>query len=115
MNPIELSKLKMFYEIAREGNMTRVAKKLHTSQPALSRVLKAFEDRIQAKLFERVAGGMRLTPQGERLYVHAKKILEEHEAFERQFYENEEEISGEIKIIATHFVGSEWLVLALGG
>lgn len=109
MRPIDLSKLRLFYEIAREGNMTRAAQKLRIAQPALSRSLKELEDRIQAKLFER-ANGMRLTPQGERLFAHAKKILEEHEAFERQFYENEEEIEGDIKIITTPFVGSDWLV-----
>lgn len=115
MRPIDLSKLRLFYEIAREGSMTRAAEKLNTVQPALSRSLLMLEDRMKTKLFDRTPGGMRLTPQGERLYIHAKKILEEHDAFERQFYEKEGEIEGEIKIITTPFVGAEWLVPTLTG
>lgn len=115
MRPIDLSKLRLFYEIAREGNMTRAAEKLNTVQPAVSRSLLLLESRMKTKLFDRVAGGMRLTQQGEKLYIHAKKLLEEHDAFERQFYEKEDEIEGEIKVITTPFLGSEWLVANLKG
>jgi DNA-binding transcriptional LysR family regulator len=115
MRPIDLSKLRLFYEIAREGNMTRAAEKLNTVQPAVSRSLLMLEDRMKTKLFDRTSGGMRLTQQGEKLYIHAKKLLEEHDAFERQFYEKEDEIEGEIKVITTPFVGSEWLVPSLKG
>ena len=115
MRPIDLSKLRLFYEIAREGNLTRAAEKLNISQPALSRILIIFEDRLKTKLFERLPNGMRLTPDGERLYNHAKIILEAHDSFERQFYDKEGEIAGEIKIVTTPFVGSEWLVPHLQG
>lgn len=115
MSPIDLSKLRLFYEIARENNITHAAEKLNMTQPGLSRILTAFEDRIGTKLFERLPKGMRLTPQGERLYEHAKKILAEHDTFERQFFDKEEEISGEIKIVTTPFVGAEWLVPNLAG
>lgn len=110
MRPIDLSKLRLFYEIAREGNLTRAAENLNITQPALSKSLLDFEDRIKTKLFERLPGGMRLTPQGERLYIHAKKILEEHEGFEREFFEKTDEISGEITIISFPYAGTEWLV-----
>lgn len=113
MRPIDLSKLRIFYEIAREGNMTRAAEKLRIAQPSLSRTLLAFETRLKTKLFDRIPGGMRLTPQGERLFAHTKKMLEEHDAFERQFFDKEDEIEGEIKIVTTAYLGSEWLAPCL--
>lgn len=110
MRPIDLSKLRLFYEIARENNLTRAAEKLNMTQPGLSRILTIFEDRIGTKLFERLPKGMRLTPQGERLYEYTKKILEEHNAFERRFFNNKDLMIGELKIITYPFVGSEWLI-----
>ena len=115
MRPIDLSKLRIFYEIARQGSLTRAAGKLNISQPALSRMLLTFEDRINTKLFERFSNGMRLTTQGERLYALAEKVINQVNSFERVFYEKEDEIEGEIKIITTPFFGSEWLVPSLDG
>ncbi|MBW8309361.1 MAG: LysR family transcriptional regulator [Candidatus Paracaedibacteraceae bacterium] len=107
---IDLSKLRLFYEIAREGNMTKAAQRLNITQPAASKGLIALEERIQIQLFERVPNGMRLTSQGERLYIYAKKVLDDHEIFQREFLEKTEEISGEIDIIIYPYAGSEWLV-----
>jgi len=52
---------------------------------------------------------MRLTSQGERLYVFARQILELTDSFEKAFHEKENEVSGDLKIITTPFYGSEWL------
>ena len=115
MKQIDLAKLKLFYEIACDGHMTRTAERLRIPQPSLSRSLNQLEDRIQTKLFDRIPSGMRLTTQGERLYVYAKKVFVEHDAFQRQFFDKEGEIEGEIKIVTTAYLGSEWLTPSLKG
>ncbi len=115
MTLMDLSKLKLFYAIAQEGNVTKAAEKLNITQSALSKSLTDFEERIKTKLFERIPKGMRLTPQGERLYAHTKKLIEEQEAFEKVFYEKEDEIEGEIKILTTPYVGTDWLIPHLKG
>jgi len=96
--------------VAREGNMTRAAEKLNISQPSLSDSIAALEHNLKTKLFERLQRGMRLTAQGEQLYAYAKQVMELTDSFEKFFYEKEDEIEGEIKIITTPFVGSDWLV-----
>jgi DNA-binding transcriptional LysR family regulator len=115
MRPIDLSKLRLVYEIAREENMTRAADKLNLTQSALSKALITLEDQIGTKLFDRVSTGMRLTPQGERLYLFAENMLQQASSFERVFYEKEDEAEGEIKIITTPFVGAVWLAPNLPG
>lgn len=90
--------------------MTRAAEKLNLTQSALSKAILTSEGQINVKLFDRIPSGMRLTPQGERLYAFAEGILQQANNFEKAFYEKEGEIEGEIKIIATPFVGAEWLV-----
>ena len=99
MRSMDLSKLRLFYIVAQEGNLTRAASRLNISQPALSKALADFEDRLNVKVFYRVRHGMELTPQGERLYVYAKKVIQENEAFVRQFYDDQEIIEGDLKII----------------
>ncbi len=113
MRPIDLSKLRPFYMVAREGSMNKAAVKLNVSQPSLSLLIGDLEHNLKTQLFERLPTGVRLTAQGERLYAFAEKMLQQAESFERVFYEKEDHASGEIKIITTPFVGSEWLVPSL--
>ncbi|HXF90786.1 MAG TPA: LysR family transcriptional regulator [Candidatus Nitrosotenuis sp.] len=107
---MDLGKLKIFYTVVEEGSISQAAKRLNISQPALSRTISNFEYQMKAQLFERTAKGMHLTPQGEKIYVFTKKIIQETESFQREFYEDLEEVQGDFKIIATPFVGVEWLI-----
>ncbi|WP_032112857.1 LysR family transcriptional regulator [Candidatus Paracaedibacter symbiosus] len=110
MRPLDLSKLRLFYEIARQRNMTRAAEKLNVSQPALSQALADLEYNLKSKLFHRLSRGMSLTVQGERLFVFAENIMQQTESFEKSFHEKGEEIAGEIKIATLPFLGSGWLI-----
>jgi DNA-binding transcriptional LysR family regulator len=72
---MELSQLRAFVEIAKVGQLTRAAERLHLSQPALSGQLKALEESLGVSLFERSSSGMALTPSGRSLLADAESIL----------------------------------------
>lgn len=72
---MELSQLRAFVEIAKVGQLTRAADRLHLSQPALSGQLKALEETLGISLFERSSSGMALTAGGRSLLGEAEKIL----------------------------------------
>ena len=72
---MELYQLRSFVTIAKVGQLTRAAEKLHISQPALSAQLKALEDELELTLFERTSNGMELTAAGKQMLEEAKKIL----------------------------------------
>lgn len=56
--------LHAFLTIAREGHLTRAARKLHLTQPAVSAQLKRLEEELDVELFHRTPKGMELTEAG---------------------------------------------------
>jgi len=72
---MELYQLKTFVAIAREGSLTRAAERVFTSAPAVSAQLKALEDELGVKLFERTPRGMTLTEPGRTMLEEAERTL----------------------------------------
>lgn len=72
---MELYQLRTFTMVAEEGHLTRAAKRLHASQPAISAHIKALEDELGVTLFQRTPKGMILTADGQSLKEHADRAL----------------------------------------
>lgn len=107
---MDLELLKRFYIVAEEGTIIRAAQRIHVVPSALTKSIGDFEYQLNTKLFDKVPKGMKLTPQGERLYIFAKQFLEQADSFERIFQEKEDQIEGEIRILVTPYVGVHWLI-----
>jgi len=73
---MELRQLRYFVAVAEEGNISRAAKKIFLTQPALSRQIKALEESIGQCLLERQAHSIRLTPVGAALLPEARTLLQ---------------------------------------
>jgi DNA-binding transcriptional LysR family regulator len=73
---VELRQLRYFVAVAEEGNISRAAKKIFLTQPALSRQIKALENEIGQCLLERQAHSIRLTPVGEALLRESRELLQ---------------------------------------
>jgi DNA-binding transcriptional LysR family regulator len=76
---MELYQLRTFVTVADSGHITRAAEKLHLSQPAVSAHIKALEEELGLRLFERNPAGMLLTRAGAQLRDQAEKVLAEVE------------------------------------
>jgi len=72
---VSFSQVEYFVAVAEEGSLSGAARRLHVSQPPLTRQMHALEDELGVRLFARSARGMRLLPAGEELLVHARKVL----------------------------------------
>jgi DNA-binding transcriptional LysR family regulator len=112
---MDLGKMRAFYIIAKEKKLVEAAKILNISQPSLSTLVSDLEYRFKTKLFNRTPKGMQLTPAGERLYDFAHKLVHQAENFEKVFFERQEGIAGDIKILTTPYMASEWLIPKLKG
>lgn len=77
---MEIYQLKTFIAVATEGNLTRAAERVFTSPPAASAQLKALEDELGVRLFDRTTRGMALTAAGQRLLAEAQRTIEAAQA-----------------------------------
>lgn len=71
----DIQALRAFVAVAREGNVSRAATRLHLSQPAVSLQLKALAESTGLTLFTRTPHGLALTPDGAALLPQAEKAL----------------------------------------
>jgi DNA-binding transcriptional LysR family regulator len=75
MKPIsDIRILNAFVAVAREGNVSRAAEKLHLTQPAVSLQLKRLAEDTGLTLFNRTAKGVELTRDGAALVAKAEKV-----------------------------------------
>lgn len=75
MTHADLQILRAFVAVAREGNVSRAAQRLHLSQPAVSLQLKRLADLTGLNLFSRTAQGLALNPDGAALLPQAERVL----------------------------------------
>ncbi|MBV7482615.1 LysR family transcriptional regulator [Bordetella sp. BOR01] len=71
--------LQCFCAVAEELHFGRASARLFISQPALSQQIRRLEDLVGHPLFVRTTRSVRLTPAGEAMYVHARRITAEME------------------------------------
>src|ERR1700753_1727730 len=73
---MELRHLRYFIAVAEEGSLLQAAeRRLHTTQPSLSRQIRDLELEIGVKLLERKARGIELTAAGRVFLDHARLAL----------------------------------------
>ncbi|MDB4985779.1 MAG: LysR family transcriptional regulator [Myxococcaceae bacterium] len=108
---MDLQKLRIFAVIAAEGNITRAARRLSNSQPAVSKQLSELEDGLGTPLFHRLPRGVRLTEAGQILLRHADRIFAAESAAESELAELSGLTRGRLSIGASTTIGSYLLPL----
>ena len=102
---------RIFYYVAKYGNITQAAKLLLNNQPNLTRSIKNLESELGCPLFLRSHSGctlfvrsnrgMKLTPEGERLYSHIRIAFEHIEAGEAELTESRNMQTGTVYVAAS--------------
>ena len=93
-----LSLYRIFFEVAQTGNISRAAKSLYISQPAISKAIGKLEDSLSTPLFIRSSRGVHLTDEGRILFEHTRRAFEELQNGEAQLKRARQFHMGRIRI-----------------
>ena len=92
---------RIFYYVAKYGSFTQAADALLSNQPNLTRAIKTLESELGCTLFLRSNKGVKLTPDGEKLYEHISIAFEHIQAGEEEISQNKSLQKGIVSIGAT--------------
>lgn len=93
-----LSQYRIFYEVARCGNISRAAKELYISQPAISKAIGKLEESLGTRLFLRNSRGVQLTPEGNVLFQHVAAAFDSLSRGEKELKRIHDFHIGQLKI-----------------
>jgi len=108
MTRLNLEQIRTFLAVLRLGGVRRAAGALNLTQPAVTARIKALEEALGCALFERGAGGMKLTKRGELLLAHAEKFEQLSELVERDVVAPDG-VEGRLRLGVAETVAQCWL------
>lgn len=98
---MDLQHVRAFVAVAREGNLTRAAERLHLTQAAVSVQLKNFQQSLDLTLLVRTTGGLSLTADGREILSYAERVLSSVSALEERASAMQDSIRGELRLGTT--------------
>ncbi|MEA9356788.1 LysR family transcriptional regulator [Bacteriovorax sp. PP10] len=94
-----------FYQVAKSGSVTAASLVLQIQQPALSIMLKKFEEKIGFPPFEKKGRNIQLTDKGRELFLYAEEVFAKVQKLEEFIGHESNEISGKLRIATNDLVG----------
>ena len=110
---MELQTLSHFLAVIDTGSFSAAARVLNITQPALTKRIKALEDSVGVRLFDRLPRGVTPTPYGEALARHARLIRREVDNAEAEIDSLRGARTGDVRIGAGPSWGSDLLPRAI--
>lgn len=104
-----MHRYKAFLKVVEVGSFTKAAELLGYTQPALSQMMTALERELSMKLLYRSRYGIRLTPEGERLYPSVENAVRQYDAMRRSADEISGLETGVVRIGTVSSVSAHWL------
>lgn len=112
---MKISDLQVLLKIAELQSVTAAANQLDMSSSAASVSLKRIEQELGAELFVRTTRKMRITPEGERYLPLCQQALDLLQQAQVLVKEEQQSISGEIRIAVSSEMGRNLMRILLNG
>ena len=101
--------LRGFYYVAKTGSFSLAGAEIGRNQPTISHQIKCLETEYGVILFDRSKEKMELTAEGRMLFEKAISIFEIVKSIEGEITNVGKDLSGKIRIVATHAVIQSFL------
>ncbi len=110
---VELRHLRYFVAVAETLSFRGAAEKLHIAQPPLSAQIKALEQELRARLFERTTRSVQLTHAGRVFLEEARAVLRASAQAEQRVRDAEHGLAGTLRVGIVAPVANAWLAAIL--
>lgn len=110
---MNLNELEAFLAVAASESFSRAAERLHLTQPAVSKRIRALESQLDCRLFDRVGRRIYLTDAGRVLRPRAEAMLRTLGDTQRELKDLGRKVAGELSLATSHHVGLHRLAPAL--
>lgn len=104
-----LADLHSFIAVAQTNSFHQAAQRLNTSAASVSRKVSNLEEALDVRLFHRTTRKVRLTEAGKQYYGNVQNVLDALQEADEQLKNNQNELSGQLKIAAPMSFGIEVL------
>ncbi len=102
--------LRFFLALAREGSVSGAGRALGVKHTTVARRIRAFEERLGTRLFNRPSDGYAMTQVAENMFEHALEMEALAQAVDRDAFGHDAELSGPLKLTMAHDVADRLIV-----
>tara|TARA_B110000483_G_scaffold243239_1_gene332022 strand:+ start:3517 stop:4401 length:885 start_codon:yes stop_codon:yes gene_type:complete len=102
---VDTQNLRAFLLVAESGSFSKAAKRLHLTQPAVSKRIAQLEAQLNVSLFDRIGRRISTTEAGEALLPHARAVHLEMQAAQQSVRDLAGEVRGRLRLATSHHIG----------
>ena len=112
---LTIQQLEALIHLVNERSFSRAAKKMHLTQPSLTKHIRNIEEALGSKVVNRSSRSLSLTPEGKLLNDYARRIVKLRDEAREQVMRIRESETGDIRIAASTIPATYILPYAIGG
>lgn len=105
MERMNYERLKTFIAVAEKKSFSDAAKILFVTQPTITSQIKALEEELNTKLFERTTKKVEMTQSAVILYQYAREIIQLSDAAQKEILKIEDKIHGDLSMGCSFTIG----------
>ncbi len=106
--------MRVFLALAREGSVSGAGRALGVKHTTVARRIRAFEEQLGTRLFDRLPDGYAMTQAAENMFEHAVAMEGLVRAVDREVFGQDAELAGPLKLTVAHDLANRLILPKLG-
>ncbi len=106
---MDWDEIRFFHTVALTGSLSEAARRLKVSQPTVGRRIKMLEDRLEARLFDRLPVGFVLNDAGQAIFEKAEEMAATARSISDRVSGVNHRAEGRVSLTTSECLGAVWL------